>query len=55
MLARGDNVEAVMEALSKGLTHKMLHGAFAELRTSDVDSRERATAAAQHFFLRKER
>ena len=55
MLARGDSVEAVMEALSKGLTQKMLHGAFAELRTADVDSRERATAAAQHFFLRKER
>ena len=55
MLARGDSVEAVMEALSKGLTQKMLHGAFAELRTTDVDSRERATAAAQHFFLRKER
>jgi glutamyl-tRNA reductase len=55
MLARGDNVEAVMEALSKGLTQKMLHGAFAELRTADVDSRERATSAAQHFFLRKER
>ena len=55
MLARGDNVEAVMEALSRGLTQKMLHGAFTELRTADVDSRERATAAAQHFFLRKER
>ena len=55
MLARGDNVEAVMEALSKGLTQKMLHGAFAELRTADVDSRDRASAAAQHFFLRKER
>ena len=55
MLARGDNVEAVMEALSKGLTQKMLHGAFAELRTADAESRERATAAAQHFFLRKER
>ena len=55
MLARGESVEAVMEALSKGLTHKMLHGAFTELRKADADSRERATAAAQHFFLRKER
>ena len=55
MLARGDNVEAVMEALSKGLTQKMLHGAFAELHAADVESRQRATSAAQHFFLRKER
>ena len=55
MLARGDDVDAVLEALSKGLAQKMLHGAFAQLRQGDAGSRERATAAAQHFFLRKER
>jgi glutamyl-tRNA reductase len=54
-LARGDDVEAVLEALSKGLTQKMLHGALAELRTSDVQARERAQGAIEHFFLRKER
>lgn len=55
LLARGDNVDAVLEALSKGLTQKMLHGAMAELRAGDLQSRERASAAIQHFFLRKER
>ena len=55
LLARGDDVDAVLEALSKGLTQKMLHGAMAELRAGDSQSRERASAAIQHFFLRKER
>jgi glutamyl-tRNA reductase len=45
----------VLEALSKGLTQKMLHGAMAELRAGDATARERASAAIQHFFLRKER
>ncbi len=55
LLAKGENVDAVLEALSKGLTQKMLHGAMAELRAGDAAARERATAAVQHFFLRKER
>jgi glutamyl-tRNA reductase len=55
-LARGENVDAVLEALSKGLTHKMLHGAMAELHgASDAEARQRATQAIEHFFLRKER
>ena len=53
MLAKGENVDAVLEALTKGLAQKMLHGTFAQLRDGDAHSRERATAAAQHFFLRK--
>ncbi|MBX3586512.1 MAG: glutamyl-tRNA reductase [Ramlibacter sp.] len=55
LLARGDDVDAVMEALSRGLTQKMLHGALAELHAGDSQARERATSAIQHFFLRKER
>ncbi len=55
LLAKGEDVEAVLEALSKGLTQKMLHGAMAELRAGDNEARERASAAIQHFFLRKER
>jgi len=55
LLARGENVDAVLEALSKGLTQKMLHGAMAELRASDASAREQASTAIQHFFLRKER
>ena len=48
-------MEAVLEALSKSLTQKMLHGAFAELHGADTVARERASHAIEHFFLRKER
>jgi glutamyl-tRNA reductase len=54
-LARGEDVDAVLEALSKGLTQKLLHGALAELHAGDAAARERASTAIQHFFLRKER
>jgi glutamyl-tRNA reductase len=55
LLAKGEPVDAVLEALSKGLTQKMLHGAMAELHAGDGAARERASSAIQHFFLRKER
>lgn len=55
-LARGEDVDAVLEALSRGLTQKMLHGALAELHgASDAEARQRASSAIEHFFLRKER
>lgn len=55
LLAKGENVDTVLEALSKGLTHKLLHGALAELHAGDAAARERASHAIQHFFLRRER
>lgn len=55
LLARGEDVEAVLEALSRGLTQKMLHGAMAELHAGDAEARQRASQAIEHFFLRKER
>jgi glutamyl-tRNA reductase len=55
LLARGDDVDAVLEAMSRGLTQKMLHGALAELHAGDAEARQRATTAIEHFFLRKER
>jgi glutamyl-tRNA reductase len=54
-LARGEDVEAVLEQLSRGLTQKMLHGAMAELHAGDAESRQRASNAIEHFFLRKQR
>jgi glutamyl-tRNA reductase len=54
-IARGVDVDVVLEALSKGLTQKMLHGPMAELHTGDATARERAQNAIRHFFLRKER
>lgn len=54
-LAKGENIDAVLEALSRGLTQKMLHGAMAELHAGDAEARQRASQAIEHFFLRKER
>jgi glutamyl-tRNA reductase len=54
-IAKGEDVEAVLDALSRGLTQKMLHGAMAELHAGDMESRERARHAIEHFFLRGNR
>ena len=55
LLARGEDVDTVLEALSRGLTQKMLHGAMAELHAGDAAARDRASSAIQHFFLRNSR
>jgi glutamyl-tRNA reductase len=55
LLAKGDDPQAVLEALAKGLTQKMLHGALAELRSADPAHREQTTQAVQRLFLRQER
>ncbi|MFZ4288461.1 glutamyl-tRNA reductase [Variovorax sp. HJSM1_2] len=55
LLARGEDVDAVLEALSRGLTQKMLHGAMAELQAGDATAREHTAQAIQKLFLRKER
>ena len=52
LLAKGEPVEAVLEALSRGLTQKMLHGAMAELHTSDTEHRESTARAVSRLFLR---
>jgi glutamyl-tRNA reductase len=55
LIAKGESTEAVLEALARGLTQKMLHGALAELNTGDSATRERAALSIQRIFLRKER
>jgi len=52
LLARGEPVEAVMEALSRGLTHKMLHGTMAELHATDGAEREQLADTVSRLFLR---
>jgi glutamyl-tRNA reductase len=52
LLAKGEPVEAVLEALSKGLTQKMLHGTLAELRSTDADSRAATAHTVSRLFLR---
>ena len=55
LLAKGADVEAVMDALSRGLTQKMLHGAMAELNAADAAHRDQTAAAISRLFLRQER
>ena len=52
VLAKGEPVDAVLEALSKGLTQKMLHGAMAELHGSQDDHLELTAQTVSRMFLR---
>lgn len=52
LLAKGEDVDAVLEALSRGLTHKLMHGTFAELHTVDGSQREALATTVSRLFLR---
>ena len=52
LLARGDDVDSVLEALARGLTQKMLHGALAELHTGDAATRQATAQTVERLFLR---
>lgn len=54
-LARGEPVDAVLAQLARSMSHKMLHGALAELHAGDPQARDRARHAIEHFFLRGNR
>ncbi len=55
LLAKGESVDAVLEAMSRGLTQKMMHGAMAELHAGDAAAREQTAQTISRLFLRKER
>ena len=55
LIAKGEPIEAVLEAMSRGLTQKMLHGAMAELHSGDTQTREQSATTISRLFLRKER
>jgi len=52
LLARGESVDAVLDALSRGLTQKMLHGALAELHAADAEQRAQLAGTVSRLFLR---
>ena len=52
LLAKGEPIDAVLEALGRGLTQKMLHGALAELHAGDAHSREATAQTVSRLFLR---
>ena len=53
LLARGENVDAVLEALSRGLTQKMLHGTLTELHAADGEQRAELAQTVSRLFLRQ--
>ena len=54
-LAKGDDVEAVLESLSRGLTQKMLHGTMKELQSTELSRQVQAAETVQRLFLNKQR
>jgi glutamyl-tRNA reductase len=50
MLAKGDDVDAVLEALSKGLAAKFLHGPQQALHRAEGDERARLAALLPQLF-----
>ena len=52
LLARGANVDEVLETLTRGLTAKLLHGSMAELRCADTEHRAQTAQTVQRLFLR---
>lgn len=51
-LARGEDVEAVIDGMSRALTQKMLHGAMAELHSASPETRDAVVAVVRKLFLR---
>lgn len=50
MLHRGEDPQAVMDALSQGLTHKLLHGTLATLQESDPAQRAELLRLLPHLY-----
>jgi len=53
-LAKGESIDVVLEALSRGLTQKMLHGALTELHVGDATTRDQTAQTISRLFLRGE-
>ena len=52
LLAKGEDVDAVLDALSRALTQKMLHGTLAELHAADGEQRAQLAQTVSRLFLR---
>jgi glutamyl-tRNA reductase len=53
LLAKGEDIEVVLEALSKGLTAKFLHGPQQALHAADADERARLAQLLPQLFRTK--
>ncbi len=53
-IAKGEDLDTVLEALSRGLTQKMLHGTMTELHSGDTAQRAQTVQAVSRLFLRSQ-
>ncbi len=53
LLARGENVDTVLQALAQGLSHKMMHGTLRALHEAQGDEREEVNQTAARLWLRR--
>jgi glutamyl-tRNA reductase len=51
LIAKGLDIETVLESLSRGLTQKMLHGPMAGLQCAEGDARAALTDTLSRLFL----
>lgn len=51
-IAKGEPVDAVLDALSRGLVKKLMHGVIAGLHDSPDDKRKHLISTVEGFFLR---
>ena len=51
LLAKGENIDSVLESLTRGLTHKVMHGPMAALHGSDGEARVAMTGTLSRLFL----
>ena len=54
-IAKGEDIDTVLEALSHRLTQKMLHGTMTELRSADTTQSAQTAQAVSRLFLRSQR
>ncbi len=52
LLAKGEDIDAVLDALSRGLTQKMLHGTLVALHKGSPDERAQTADTVSRLFLR---
>ncbi|PIG00438.1 glutamyl-tRNA reductase [Comamonas sp. 26] len=55
LIAKGEDIDTVLEALSRGITQKMLHGTMAALHKGDADERAQTADTVSRLFLRSSR
>jgi glutamyl-tRNA reductase len=53
LLARGEDIDHVLDAMARGLTQKLLHGALAELHSTEGAQREQLAQTVSRLFLRQ--